>query len=570
MSTFAEALAHFQRGELAAAETALMALLRREPNNADAIHLMAGIRHALGDMAGAVPLFERAQQLAPQDIAIAFNRAAVLSALGRHRACIDASALVLKLRPGDPEALFLQGISLAAFGKHEAALANYDQTYLDRSDLHAYRAASLMLLDRTEEALDAATRARDLNPGNADAHYHRGAALGVLNRWPEALEALDTALALAPKNIATRAARSPALANAGRFDEALAEIEAALTAHPDKIEYQMRRAYALNAANRGAEALAAYDAVLTAQPDNAEAQYAKADLLLAAGDFEQGWPLYESRWRLRGARISPPSSAPRWSGAEPLEGKTILVQGEQGFGDLFQFSRFAPMLAARGAKVILQERPQTLGLLRTLAGVSEFVPTTEPAPPADFHVPLASLMLALDVRLDTIPAQIPYLHANPARAAQWLETLGPAKRPRIGIVWSGINRHVMQAWRSLDDDALRQLTSIDAELISLQMEESAIAEAAGVRQFGKALGDFADLAALIDTLDLVISIDTGVAHLAGALGKPVWVMLPFHADWRWLKQRADTPWYPNMRLFRQQRFGDWAPVIAAVKGALQE
>jgi len=318
------------------------------------------------------------------------------------------------------------------------------------------------------------------------------------------------------------------------------------------------------------EALAAYDAVLAVQPDNAEAQYAKADLLLATGDFERGWPLYESRWRLRGARISPPSSAPRWSGAEPLEGKTILVQGEQGFGDLFQFSRFVPALAARGAKVILQERPQTLGLLRSLAGVSELVATTEPPPPADFHIPLASLMLALGVRLDTIPTPIPYLHVEPIRAAQWRGTLGLAKRRRIGIVWSGINRHAMQAWRSLDDNALRQLASIDAALISLQMEESAIAEAAGVRQFGKAVGDFADLAALIDTLDLVVSIDTGVAHLAGALGRPVWVMLPFHADWRWLRQRADTPWYPNMRLFRQSGFGDWAPVIASVKAALQE
>ncbi len=570
MSTFNDALAHFQRGELAAAETALMALLRREPNNADAIHLMAGIRHALGDLAGAAPLFEHAQQLAPQDTAIAFNRAAVLSALSRHRECIDACALMLKLRPGDPEALYLQGASLAALGKHETALVNYDQTHLDRSDLHAHRAASLMVLERTQEALEAATRARDLNPRNADAHYHRGAALGVLGRWPEALEALDAALALAPKNRAIRAARAPALANAGRFDEALAEIGAALAAHPDKIEYQMRRAYVLNAANRDVEALAAYDAILAAQPDNAEAQYAKADVLLATGDFERGWPLYESRWRLRGARISPQSSSRRWSGSEPLEGKTILVQGEQGFGDLFQFSRFAPMLAARGAKVILQERPQTLGLLRTLAGVGGVVPTTEPAPPADFHVPLASLMLALGVRLDTIPAPIPYLHADQARAAQWRETLGPVRRRRIGIVWSGINRHAMQAWRSLDDGALRQLASVDAELISLQMEESAVAEAAGVRQFGKALGEFADLAALIDTLDLVISIDTGVAHLAGALGKPVWVMLPFRADWRWLKLRADTPWYPNMRLFRQQRFGDWAPVIAAVKAALQE
>jgi ADP-heptose:LPS heptosyltransferase len=184
--------------------------------------------------------------------------------------------------------------------------------------------------------------------------------------------------------------------------------------------------------------------------------------------------------------------------------------------------------------------------------------------------PLASLLRAFGTNDRTIPAAIPYLRAEPARAAQWRERLGAAQKRRIGIVWSGINKHAMQRWRSLDDAALEQLLEAEADFISLQMEPSDIAASRGARQFGREIADFADLAALIETLDLVISIDTGVAHLAGALGKPVWTLLPFHADWRWLRDRPDTPWYPNMRLFRQPRFDDWRSTIAGVRAAVQE
>lgn len=571
MRSVADAFAVFQRGDHAAAESMLAEVLQREPENADAIHLMAGVRHARGDLSGAASLFDRAHQLSPYDAEIAFNRAAVLSALARHEECKAACADFLRLRPGDPEALLLQGVSLAALGEHEAALANYDAARLDRADLEAHRAASLIALGRLEAGLAAATRARDLNPRNADAHYHRGSALGALNRWAEALEALDAAAALAPRNIAIRAARAPALANAGRFEEALREIEAALARHPDRIEYQMRRAYVLTAANRYHDALAAYEKVLATEPENAEAQYAVADLLLSAGDFERGWAFYESRWRLSGgARISPPAESPAWTGAEPIAGKTVLVQAEQGFGDLFQFCRFIPTLAERGARVIVQERPQTLALLRTLAGVADLAPTTARAPAADFHIPLASLMGALQVRVENIPTSIPYLKADPGRVERWREALGAPRRRRIGVVWSGVNRHAMQAWRRLDDAALQLLLGAEADFVSLQMEDSAVAAAHGVRQFGAEIADFAELAALVETLDLVVSIDTGVAHLAGAMGKAVLLMLPFRADWRWLRARADTPWYPNMRLFRQPRFGDWPSVIADVRAALQE
>jgi tetratricopeptide (TPR) repeat protein len=568
MKSAADAFALFQRGDLAGAEAALRAALERAPEDTDALGVLGGVLHAKGDLAGAASILERAHALSPFDSQIAFNCAAVLSALGRHAECVEVATAFLKLRPGDPEALLLLGASLGALGRHEAALTSFDQTGLDRADVHARRAASLLRLGKTEDALTAAARACGLDPRNADAHYQRGVAFGALGIWREAAEALDEAIRLAPNNLAARAARAPALANLGRFAEGLADIEAALARTPDEPEYLARRAYILSAANRSEDALTAYDRVLTLRPADAASVYAKCDLLLGAGDFERGLPLYEIRHQLH-RRVTPVSPAPLWRGDTPIAGKTILVQGEQGFGDLFQFSRFIPELATRGAKVLLQERPQTKGLMEGLSGVSDFVSSKEAAPGADAHIPLASLMLAFGTRIETIPATIPYLYADPARSELWRGALGPAQRRRIGVAWSGITRHAMQVWRSLDEAALAQLLGADADFVSLQMEKSAAAAARGVRQFGSGIADFAELAALIDTLDLVISIDTGVAHLAGALGKPVYLMLPFRADWRWLRGRADTPWYTNMRLFRQQGFGDWSTVIADVHAALQ-
>lgn len=568
MKSVVAAFSLFQSGDIAGAEAMLTELLERSPEDADALHCMAAIHHQKGDLVGAARYFDRASEASPYDAEIAFNRAVVLSALGRHVECVEACATFLKLRPGDPEASLLQGVSLAALGQHEAALAALDQTYEHRADVHARRAGLLLQLGRTEEALTAAARANGIDPRNADAHYHRGQAFGKLELWREAVEAFDAALPLSPTPLAVRALRAPALANIGRFDEALADIDAVLARAPERPEFLARRAYILGAANRYAEALEAWERVLRLSPNDVAALYAKCDLLLGAGDFENGLPLYEVRHHQHG-RFTPVSTAPLWRG-QSLEGKTILVQGEQGFGDLFQFCRFVPELAAHGARVILQERAQTLGLLRSLEGVVELVPASAPAPAADFHIPLASLMLARGLRVETVPAPIPYLHAEPAHVERWREQLGASERRRVGVVWAGVTRHAMQTWRALDGAAISQLLKADVDFVSLQMERLAAAEKYGVLQLGEEIADFADLAALIETLDVVVSIDTGVAHLAGALGKPVLLMAPFRADWRWLRDRADTPWYPTMRLFRQKRFGDWQSVIADVHAALQE
>ncbi len=566
--SFQDALALFQRGDGAGAERTLGALLTREPKHGQALQLLAAVRHGRGDVTGALEALDRAAALAPNDPGLAFNRAAMLSSLGRHSECLDAIAIVLRAAPRDAEALLLKGVSQAGCGDPAAALASFEAARLDRADVHAHRANSLNALERYDEALAAADQALARDAASVDAHYQRGVALNGLDRPVEALSALDAAWARR-NDAAIRAARSIALANVGRVHEALTDIDAALAHAPDKADYLMRRAYVLNAMDRSADAIAAYDQVLVQRPDDAEAAYGKADALLSLGDFEQGLEFYEARWRLKSAKPMARSSAPAWQG-EDLNGRTLLLLAEQGFGDLFQFCRFAPLLAKKGARVIVQERPQTLGVLRSLQGVEQVVSIREPSPEADFHAHIAGVMRILGVRAETIPAEVPYLSAESTRSDAWRSRLAPTSRRRIGIAWSGITLSVAQARRSLDEAALRRLIGVDVDFVSLQLEESAVLKEASVPQFSDDVRDFAELAALIDTLDLVISVDTGVAHLAGALGKPVWIMLPYRADWRWLRERDDTPWYPQARLFRQSAPGDWTGVIERVHAALQE
>lgn len=253
VKSISEAFGLFQNGDLAGAEAMLAELLERSPEDADALHIMAAVHHAKGDLPGAATFFDRAHKVSPYDAEIAFNRAVILFTLARHADCIEACAGFLTLRPGDPEALLMQGASLATLGQHEAAIAAFDQTYEHRADVHARRAASLMHLGRTEEALTAAARACGLDPRNADAHYRRAEAFAALKLWAEAVEAFDTALALTPKQGAIRAARAAALVNLGRFDEALADIDAALASAPNRADYQTRRAQILSAANAAKE-----------------------------------------------------------------------------------------------------------------------------------------------------------------------------------------------------------------------------------------------------------------------------------------------------------------------------
>jgi len=297
---------------------------------------------------------------------------------------------------------------------------------------------------------------------------------------------------------------------------------------------------------------------------------------LVSGDLRAGWPQCEYRWRIAGSVPTRVLPAPVWRGDAPLEGKTILLHAEQGLGDTLQFLRYVPLVAARGAEICLEVQPSLLPLLAGYPGTASVLARGETLPPVDFHCPLLSLPLAFSTGLDSIPAPVPYLHAPGDRVARWRELTGPARGPRVGLVWAGNPGHANDRNRSIPFTLFRPICAplAGVQFFNLKIEASqadavALAGTPGIVDHSAMVRDFADTAALVAQMDLVISVDTSVAHLAGALGKPVWLLLPFSPDWRWLLDRDDSPWYPSMRLIRQTRIGEWNAVLNRVRRELE-
>ncbi|OJY67391.1 MAG: hypothetical protein BGP12_14765 [Rhodospirillales bacterium 70-18] len=425
----------------------------------------------------------------------------------------------------------------------------------------------LLRLDRAQEA-EAAYRAALPDPA---AWHGLGNALHTQGRHAEALAAYRTAIAAQPD--ATQPDAAVARIDAAGAALALADAATALDllapipdSHQPALAWR-HRAAALTLLDRPQEAIAACRRCLELDPENAEAMLGEATALLALGRYAEGWARYESRWRMAGDAPASP-----WLGQTDPAGRTILLRAEQGFGDTLQFVRYAPLLRARGARVVLAPPPPLLRLLDGLA--DQLVPLDAPPPPHDLHAPLMSLPLAFGTTLETIPAAA-YLHADPALRAAWAARLGPRRGVlRVGVAWTGDPRTPLGWLRRVPPDRLLPaLAATGVELHVLHKEidpadRAMLAGLPGVRCHAADLSDFAETAALVAELDVVVSSCTSVAHLAGGMGRKLLVLLQFSADFRWLRHRSDSPWYPTATLFRQPRPGDWDAVIAAVAGAV--
>jgi tetratricopeptide (TPR) repeat protein len=327
--------------------------------------------------------------------------------------------------------------------------------------------------------------------------------------------------------------------------------------------------------NRPQDAIASFAKAIALMPNYAEAYVNQSVSLLQLGRFEQGWPLYEWRKKLEQPFGDRSFAKPLWLGRDELSNRTVFVHWEQGLGDTIQFARFAKLLTARGASVVMSVQEPLYRLLAQMSPGVRVINQDEVPTAFDYHCPLMSLPLALGTTLETMPAEVPYLGADASLRSAWNTRLAPKTRPRVGIVWSGGTKHKNDAQRSIDLSTFASLFSPDVHWISLQKgiregDAPALSQLPQIERCGEQLPDFADTAALIDLLDLVISVDTSVAHLAGAMGKPVWILLPYHADWRWLLDRSDSPWYPAARLFRQDSARSWSNVMTQVRGALDE
>ena len=493
---------------------------------------------------------------------------------------------VLRTAADDFDALNLLGVIAARTGRPGEAAALLERALAQRPDsasIHNNLGQVLTRLERFDDALASFDRALRLRPEFAGAHYNRGLALQQARRFGSAVQAYERAIAIEPGFADAWVNRGVALEEMQQLEAALASFDRAIALRPDLAEAHLDRGNVLRRLGQVDRAIDAYDRVIALEPDRADAYVNKAQALLLRGDLPEGWALNE--WRLRterGAMRRRDLPQPRWLGQEPLRGRTILLYAEQGFGDTLQFCRYATLAAAAGARVLLEVPGPLVSLLASLEGVERVVAQGEALPEFDLHSPLMSLPLAFRTELASIPAPRAYLKADPAKARHWRDRLGPREaRLRVGLVWSS-GHHVgrPELWnvnecRNIDLDRLAALKNDRVEFVSLQKGEPAESDLARLRrarwngpeiaEFGAQLRDFSDTAALAENLDLVISVDTSVAHLAGALGRPVWILNRFDTCWRWLMDREDSPWYPTARIYRQRRPGEWDGVVERLR-----
>lgn len=492
-----------------------------EPAGGDVLNLLATIALQQGDYEAGIKALRGVTRLNGQNAVAHFNIGVALRELGRFDEEVMAYDEALAAQPCFFEALFNRGNALRVLKRHREALASFSEAIL-------------------------------LRPDHAEAFNNHGNVLGDLLRYHDALLSFDRALELKPDFAEVHNNRGNALEGLGRYDEALQS----------------------------------YQKAQQLDPDYADAHWNESLCRLLIGDYAEGWRKHEWRWRTEtyASKAQRQLEKPLWLGRESLANKTILLQAEGGLGDTLQFCRYVALIAARGAKVLLEVQPELKQLLMNLDGVSAILVPGMPYPPFDFHCPLMSLPHALGTTSDSIPARGPYLAADPRRAARWNDLV--VHRPgrlRVGLVWAGNPRlgiatsHAMDTRRSMplfQFAPLLELPGID--FYSLQKGDAAVGQlratpfARHITDLTDEIRDFADTAAFMEHLDLLITVDTSCAHLAGAMGKQVWLLNRFDTCWRWFRDRCDSPWYPHvMRIFRQPSAGDWASVVADAACALR-
>ena len=629
----AQATRLHQGGELNRAKSLYQNMLAEQPKHPDALHLLGVIALQQQQAQHAIDLMDRAIALAPERCDFISNRGLAWQVLGQQQHALLDFERAVELDPASASAHFNLGTAQQHLQQHALALQSYDRALAlapqfadawansgvvhqelgqwqraadryatalrcapDHANAHSNLGVALQALGRQDDALASCERAVALQPQAAQHHYNLANVLRELGQFEAAIVAYDQAIALQPGYVQAHSNRGVALQKLGDIQGAIGSYDSAIALDINAAHPHYNRGNALHEQQALDAAVASYDQALRAQADYPEAQWNKSLTLLLAGNPEQGLPLYEWRWHPRNQNNNP--SQPRisqepWLGQTPLAGKTLLLHAEQGLGDSLQFCRYAPQLAAMGAKVLLEVPAPLQRLMQGLDAVDQVLAQGAARPDFDLHCPLMSLPLALmnndAARRPTGPTEAwmgapkdAYLHADTRLQKIWEARLAAAEgagqngtsgtgRPhRVGLVWRGSATHANDAQRSLPLSTLLQDMPAGFHYVSLQKEvgpdDAAALRAHGqLLHFGQALSDFALTAALVACLDRVVCVDTAVAHLAAAMGKETWLLLPFVPDWRWQLARRDSPWYPSMRLYRQSRRGDWATPLAELR-----
>ncbi|MBA4329718.1 MAG: glycosyltransferase [Polaromonas sp.] len=545
--------------------------LRARPDYAEAWYNRGNALRSLKQHQAAVDSYDRAIALRPTHAPAFNNRGNALGDLERHQEALDSYDRALALRPDHPETLKNRGVALGHLGQYPAALESYDRAISLRPDdpeTWSNRGVVLAELDRLPEAIASYDQAIRCRPAYAEAYNNRGAALGQLRQYQAAAESYERAVALRPDYAEAWNNRGVARGNLREYPLAMESYDQAIALRPAYADAWRNRSFTLGHMGQPRQAIEGYTHAITLEPEHAGAHLHRSLLLLLLGDFDEGWKQYEWRWKDDSVKAAVRHfSQPMWTGAEPLQGKTILLHAEQGLGDTLQFCRYARRVRALGARVILEVQPALAGLLAGVDGADQVLAGGQPLPAFDFYCPLLSLPLAFGTRLDSIPsAGSAYLSAPADRLAHWQARLGEKTRPRVGLVWSGNAAHTNDQNRSFPLAGLVDRLPPGVDFISLQKEirpadQETLAQHPQILRLDEEIRDFSDTAALCALVDVVLSVDTSVAHLAGALGRPVWIALPFNPDWRWLLDRRDSPWYPSATLYRQSSPGRWDDVM---------
>ena len=587
----------------------MLAILKRESRNFDALHLAGVAAAQLGRHEEGANRIRRALAINPRSAVAHGNLASALIRLGRHEDALLSLDRALVLEPKAANAHHNRGFALMKLQRLDEAIAAFDHAIAlkpDFAEAHNDRGCALSDQKKPELALAAYEKALSLRPNSAA--YLVNVALGLcgLQRHAQAMPLLDRALLIKPGDAGALIGRAQVLVALGRPAEGLAVAESALAANPGLMLGHLWRAnalvqlgqpeaaliaadiarsiapedasthngygFVLGHLNRLEDALVSYDRALKLKPDDTETLWNRALALLALGRFEEGWLAYEYRNLRHKTLAARKYPQPLWWGKQALKDQRLYVYWEQGLGDTIQFARYVLLAAAAGARVIFSVQEPLRRLFKDFDPAVTIIGQNDEPAEFDLHCPLLTLPLAFGTRLETIPA-FPggYLRAPAEDVARWAARL-PSGRRRMGLVWSGSAAHGNDCNRSMALARLSALVQPEDSWISLQKEvresDRSTLRNSGLIDLSAELGDFADTAALISTLDLVIAVDTSVAHLAAALGKPVWLMVPFAPDFRWLLGREDSPWYPGMRLFRQDRAGGWDGVVARIGAAL--
>ncbi len=549
------ALMYQQKGELQQAAALYNEILCADKNNADALHLLGVIARESGKNEEAIELIEKG---------IASYRRA------------------LSLKPDYPEALNNLGAALKEQGKLDEAVVCYHRALSLKADYpEALNNLGVALKEqgKFEKAIMSFICALSLKPDFYQAHNNLGAALKEQGKLDEAVVCFHRALSLKPDYPEALNNLGIALKEQGKLEEAITSYVRALSLNPDFYQAHNNLGIALQKKGRIEEAVTSFHRALSLKPDWPDGHFNLSVAYLLKGNFKEGWE--ESQYRLRKQDVSKSFypyhldfTQPYWDGSD-IKGKTILLWAEQGLGDVVQFIRYVPMVFEKTDKIIVECQKELITLMQRINSIHQVVAQGQQLPDFDVHCPLLTLPLVFNTTLQTIPAAIPYIMSDRQKVLMWLQRLqSDSARLKVGLCWAGNPAHKNDRIRSISLDLFSQLGEMeDVTFYSLQKGEAAgqtgnPPNGMHLVDYTNDLNDFSDTAALIENLDLVISVDTVIVHLAGALGKPVWTLLPFMPDWRWMLDRGDSPWYPTMRLYRQPAYGDWNSVLRMIKHEL--